>query len=245
MPVLLETRDLCSGYGDIQILKQVCIALEQGKVTAFVGSNGAGKTTLMRTLAGLLPTRRGTIRLAGKPVQTLGPPERLALGLSLVPEGRLVFPDFTVADTLRIGAYAPHARAGWRERVEQMFELFPRLKARRNNHAGFLSGGEQQMLALARSLMSRPSLLLLDEPTLGLAPAMVDELFVILARIAETGVTIGLVEQNIQAALSLSEYAYVMEDGHVALSGPSAELLACAEVQASYLGMRQEAEQAS
>lgn len=240
MPVLLETRDLCGGYGDIQILRQVSISLEQGKVTAFVGSNGAGKTTLMRTLAGLLPTRSGSIRLAGKPVDALSPPERLALGLSLVPEGRLVFPDFTVADTLRIGAYAPHARKGWRERAEQMFDLFPRLKERRNNQAGFLSGGEQQMLALARSLMSCPSLLLLDEPTLGLAPAMVDELFLILERISGTGVTIGLVEQNIQAALSLSDQAYVMEDGHIALNGPSAELLACAEVQASYLGLQPE-----
>ncbi len=241
MSVLLETRDLCSGYGDIQILTQVSISLEQGGVTAFVGSNGAGKTTLMRTLAGLLPTRRGSILLAGKPIDALSPPGRLALGLSLVPEGRLVFPDFTVADTLRIGAYAPHARQGWRERAEQMYELFPRLKQRRNNHAGYLSGGEQQMLALARSLMSRPSLLLLDEPTLGLAPTMVDELFDILSRIRGTGVTIGLVEQNIQAALSLSDFAYVMEDGKVALSGPSAELLASPAVRDTYLGVQETA----
>ncbi|MCB5362972.1 ABC transporter ATP-binding protein [Pusillimonas sp. CC-YST705] len=241
MSVLLETRDLCSGYGDVQVLKQVSIALEQGQVTAFVGSNGAGKTTLMRTLAGLLPTRRGGIMLAGHTVDALDPPQRLALGLSLVPEGRLVFPDFTVADTLRIGAYAPHARAGWRARAEQMYELFPRLKERRNNQAGFLSGGEQQMLALARSLMSCPKLLLLDEPTLGLAPAMVDELFAILGRIRETGVTLGLVEQNIQTALSLSDYAYVLEDGQIALSGPSAQLLDSPEVQASYLGIREEA----
>ncbi|WP_397474409.1 ABC transporter ATP-binding protein [Pusillimonas sp.] len=239
MPVLLETRDLCSGYGDIQILKQVSITLEQGKVTAFVGSNGAGKTTLMRTLAGLLSTRRGSILLAGKPVDKLSPPERLALGLSLVPEGRLVFPDFSVADTLRIGAYTPHARAGWRERAEQMYELFPRLKERRGNQAGFLSGGEQQMLALARSLMSNPSLLLLDEPTLGLAPTMVDELFDILGRIRDTGVTIGLVEQNIQAALSLSDFAYVMEDGHMALSGASQELLNSPAVRDTYLGIQE------
>lgn len=241
MPILLETRDLCSGYGDIQILKHVGIALEQGKVTAFVGSNGAGKTTLMRTLSGLLPTRRGSISLAGKPIEKLGPPERLALGLSLVPEGRLVFPDFTVADTLRIGAYAPHARAGWRERAERMYELFPRLKERRGSQAGFLSGGEQQMLALARSLMSSPSLLLLDEPTLGLAPAMVDELFTILGRIRDTGVTIGLVEQNIQAALSLSDFAYVMEDGRVALSGASQELLNSPAVRDTYLGVQETA----
>lgn len=239
MPALLETRDLCSGYGDIQILKQISITLERGKVTAFVGSNGAGKTTLMRTLAGLLPTKSGSIVLAGKSIDTLGPPERLALGLSLVPEGRLVFPDFSVAETLRIGAYTPHARAGWRERAEKMYDLFPRLKERRGNQAGFLSGGEQQMLALARSLMSDPSLLLLDEPTLGLAPTMVDELFGILARIRDTGVTIGLVEQNIQAALSLSDFAYVMEDGHMALSGASHELLNSPAVRDTYLGIQE------
>ncbi|SRR5690606_22360756 len=239
MPKLLETRDLCSGYGDIQILKEVNVALEEGKVTAFVGSNGAGKTTLMRTLSGLLPVTQGQIILAGTRIEKMNPPQRLALGLSLVPEGRLVFPDFTVADTLRIGAYAPHARNNWRERAEQMYELFPRLKQRRTSHAGYLSGGEQQMLAIARSLMSAPSLLLLDEPTLGLAPTMVDELFNILGEINKTGVTIGLVEQNIQAALSLSDYAYVLEDGHIALSGPSHELLNSPAVRATYLGIEE------
>ena len=239
MSILLETHDLCSGYGDIQILKQVNVALEKGKVTAFVGSNGAGKTTLMRTLSGLLPTTSGSISLAGKRIEKLDPPERLAMGLSLVPEGRLVFPDFTVADTLRIGAYAPHARNDWRERADKMYELFPRLKERRNNQAGFLSGGEQQMLAVARSLMSAPTLLLLDEPTLGLAPTMVAELFAILGRICDTGVTIGLVEQNIQAALSLSDYAYVIEDGHVALNGPSGELLNSSAVRNTYLGLQE------
>lgn len=237
MSVQLEAKQLCSGYGDIQVLKQVFIALNEGRVTAFVGSNGAGKTTLMRALAGLLPASSGQIVFEGRDITRLSTPQRLDLGLSLVPEGRLVFPDFTVAETLRMGAYLPRARAGWRERAEQMYEFFPRLRERRGSQAGYLSGGEQQMLALARSLMSCPRLLLLDEPTLGLAPAMVRELFDILARIRDTGVTIGLVEQNIQAALGLSDYAYVMEDGHVALSGDSAELLNSPAVQASYLGM--------
>lgn len=241
MSVQLETIAVCSGYGEIQILKQVSVTLATGKVTAFVGSNGAGKTTLMKALAGLLPASQGQILLGGRSVAALKPPARLALGLSLVPEGRMVFPDLTVADTLRIGAYLAQARSGWKERAEQMYELFPRLKERRNSQAGFLSGGEQQMLALARGLMSSPTVLLLDEPTLGLAPAIVNELFEILLKIRDTGVTIGLVEQNIHAALSLSDYAYVMEDGKIALSGPSAELLDSPAVRAAYMGVEEAA----
>jgi len=232
----LETRQLCGGYGEIQILKSVSVCLPDGKVTAFIGSNGAGKTTLMKTLVGLLPAANGSIHLDGQDITHLTPPERLNLGLSLVPEGRLVFPDFTVADTLRMGAYLPRARAGWRERAEAMYDFFPRLKARRNSLAGWLSGGEQQMLALARSLMSRPKVLLLDEPTLGLAPAMVQELFSIIERIRATGVTIGLVEQNVQTALNFADEAYVVQDGQITLNGPAADLLNSAQVRASYLG---------
>jgi len=236
----LEARELCGGYGDIQILKSVSVILPRGKVTAFVGSNGAGKTTLMKSLAGLLPAASGSILLDGRDITHLDPPARLELGVSLVPEGRLVFPDFTVADTLRMGAYIARARPGWRERAGQMYDFFPRLKARRGSLAGYLSGGEQQMLALARSLMSCPDVLLLDEPTLGLAPAMVQELFDILARIRATGVTIGLVEQNVQTALDFADQAYVMQDGQVSLSGRAADLLDCAAVRASYLGHHQD-----
>jgi len=232
----LETRQLCGGYGDIQILKSVSVCLPGGKVTAFIGSNGAGKTTLMKTLVGLLPVGAGSIHLDGRDITHLTPPERLDLGISLVPEGRLVFPDFTVVDTLRVGAYLPRARAGWRERMEQMYDFFPRLKSRRGSLAGWLSGGEQQMLALARSLMSRPKVLLLDEPTLGLAPAMVQELFSILERIRATGVSIGLVEQNVQTALGFADEAYVVQDGRITLSGPAADLLNSEQVRASYLG---------
>jgi len=235
----LEAAQLCGGYGakgEIQILKSVCVTLHSGKITAFVGSNGAGKTTLMKLLSGLLPASAGSIHLNGCDVTNLNAPQRLELGLSLVPEGRLVFPDFTVADTLRIGAYLGRARVGWRERADQMYEFFPRLNARRNHLAAHLSGGEQQMLALARSLMSCPDLLLLDEPTLGLAPVMVVELFDILARIRTTGVTIGLVEQNVQTALRFADDAYVIQDGQVALSGPASQLLASEAVRASYLG---------
>ena len=236
MASALEAKNLCGGYGEIQVLKDVSVSLEAGKVTAFVGSNGAGKTTLMRVLSGLIPATQGQIRLDDHVLDRKSTPERLALGLSLVPEGRLVFPDFTVADTLRMGAYSAHARQGWRERAEQMYVLFPRLRERKSSQAGFLSGGEQQMLALARSLMSKPQVLLLDEPTLGLAPTMVKELFSILSDIQKTGVTIGLVEQNVHAALSMADYAYVLEDGKVVVHGNSAELLDSPAVKAAYLG---------
>ena len=241
MASILDVTNLSGGYGEIQVLKEVTVSLAQGQVTAFVGSNGAGKTTLMRLLAGLIPATSGQINLQGECVNALSPPDRLARGVSLVPEGRLVFPDFTVADTLRMGAYAPHARSGWRERAEQMYALFPRLRERRTSQAGFLSGGEQQMLALARSLMSKPKVLLLDEPTLGLAPTMVQELFSILADIHKTGVTIGLVEQNVHAALTMADYAYVLEDGEIAFHGPSDEILASSAVKAAYLGIDEEA----
>lgn len=237
MDNILEVKDLCGGYGEIRVLKGVSVSMKEGSVTAFVGSNGAGKTTLMRLLAGLIPVSEGNVTLNGTVLNKLAPPDRLALGLSLVPEGRMVFPDFTVADTLRMGAYAPHAREGWRDRAEQMYELFPRLRERKSSQAGYLSGGEQQMLALARSLMSKPRVLLLDEPTLGLAPAMVKELFSILSDIQKTGVTIGLVEQNVHAALSMADYAYVFEDGHVAFDGIGSEMLASPAVKAAYLGI--------
>ncbi len=236
MASVLEATDVSGGYGEIQILKQVSVSLESGKVTAFVGSNGAGKTTLMRLLSGLIPISRGQVRLDGNTLNAMSTPERLARGLSLVPEGRLVFPDFSVAETLRIGAYSSHARQGWRERADQMYELFPRLRERRTSLAGFLSGGEQQMLALARSLMARPRVLLLDEPTLGLAPTMVKELLSILSDIQQTGVTIGLVEQNVHAALSMADYAYVLEDGEVVMHGQSSELLASPALKAAYMG---------
>lgn len=237
MDNILEVNGLCGGYGEIRVLKGVSVSMKEGCVTAFVGSNGAGKTTLMRLLAGLIPVSEGQVILNGTVLNKLPPPDRLALGLSLVPEGRMVFPDFTVADTLRMGAYAPHAREGWRDRAEQMYELFPRLRERKSSQAGYLSGGEQQMLALARSLMSKPRVLLLDEPTLGLAPAMVKELFSILSDIQKTGVTIGLVEQNVHAALSMADYAYVFEDGHVAFHGISSEMLSSPAVKAAYLGI--------
>ncbi len=237
MTPLLETRDLDAGYGEVGVLSGVTVAFATGGITAVIGSNGAGKTTLMRALAGLLSPSAGSVWFDGEDVSRLEAHQRLARGLALVPEGRLVYPDFTIADTLRIGAYTPHARHGWRERVDEMYALFPRLHERRHHHAGSLSGGEQQMLALARGLMSRPRMLLLDEPSLGLAPTMAQEVYRSLRKVCEQGFTIGLVEQNVHAALDLADRAYVLEDGHVVMEGSAATLRDSAEVRSSYLGL--------
>jgi branched-chain amino acid transport system ATP-binding protein len=191
----------------------------------------------MRALAGLIPATAGQILFETTDVTPRPAHRRLADGIALVPEGRLVFPDFTVAETLRIGAYARRARPGWQDRAETMFALFPRLKSRRTSRAGTLSGGEQQMLALARGLMSMPRMLLLDEPSLGLAPAMADEVFDRLNAIRAQGVTIGLVEQNVQAALSIADYAYVLEHGTVNAEGTGKDLITLPSIRESYLGL--------
>lgn len=237
MPLLLEALGACAGYGEIQVLDQVDVAIPAGSITAIIGSNGAGKSTLMRSLAGLLRLRSGSIRFDGADVTGRFAHQRVDDGIALVPEGRLVFPDFTVAETLRIGAYLPRARKGWQARADLMYELFPRLKERRATHAGLLSGGEQQMLALARGLMSMPRVLLLDEPSLGLAPAMADEVFAALRSIRAQGMTIGMVEQNVYAALSIADTAYVMEDGHVVRHGPSKALIDDPTIRQAYLGL--------
>ena len=236
MAKLLEATQVQAGYGQIRVLKGIDFGIDEGSITAVIGSNGAGKTTLMRALAGLIQPGNGSISFDGTQVAGMDASERLALGMSLVPEGRLVFPEFTVADTLRIGAYTRRARTGLKERIETMYEMFPRLRERRGNLAGSLSGGEQQMLALARGLMSRPRLLLLDEPSLGLAPAMADEVFDSLLKIRASGVAIGIVEQNVYAALSIADHAYVMENGEVVRHGASREIRDDPVVAASYLG---------
>jgi len=237
MAPLLEATALHAGYGEITVLKDVSISFETGKITAVIGSNGAGKTTFMRAVSGLISIGSGRIRLDGVDVSATRAHERLERGLALVPEGRMVFPDFTVDETLRIGAYVQRARPGWEARAESMYRIFPRLLERKSVLAGALSGGEQQMLALARALMSQPRMLLLDEPSLGLAPMMADEVYEALQRISQEGVTIGLVEQNAFAALSLSDKAYVLENGVVTLAGSSKELLDSPEIRLSYLGM--------
>ncbi len=234
---MLEVEALAGGYGEIKVLHDLSISADRGKITALVGANGAGKTTLMRSLAGLLPIRQGRILFEGQDLAGSTAAARLAQGMALVPEGRLVFPAFTVEETLKIGAYGRAARAGWRARAEEMYRLFPRLHERRRARAGTLSGGEQQMLALARGLMARPRLLLLDEPSLGLAPVMAGFLFSQIARLREAGLTIILVEQNVKESLSLADRGYVLENGRIVADDSGAALLTSPSVRASFLGL--------
>ncbi len=234
--ILLNCRDVVSGYGDIQILHGVTLSVREGSITALLGSNGAGKTTLMRTIAGTLQHSAGSIAFAGKPLDDTDPADRVAAGLALVPEGRLVFPDLSVEENLRLGAYTSRARAGRIERAEKMYAMFPRLKERRTQSAGSLSGGEQQMLALARGLMSEPKLLLLDEPSLGLAPQVAQQMFDTIKAIRDDGHSILIVEQDLIGTLKIADYGYVMENGRITVEGHPAELRDNPHVLASYLG---------
>ena len=237
MTELLSVRDLDAGYGPVQVLKHVQLSVSEHSITAVIGSNGAGKTTMMRTVAGLLLPSAGHIFFAGKDM-TLTPTHlRVAEGIALIPEGRLVFPDFTVEETMRIGAYSPRAHAGADVRAAEMYELFPRLRERRNVRAGSLSGGEQQMLAIARGLMAVPRLLLLDEPSLGLAPSTAEMLFEIIVEVRRRGITICLVEQDVHSTLEIADYAYVLEDGAIVAEGLASEMLGSAQVRESYLGL--------
>jgi branched-chain amino acid transport system ATP-binding protein len=230
-------RDLDAGYGPVQVLKHVGFSVSEHSITAVIGSNGAGKTTMMRTVAGLLSPGSGQICVAGQDVTFTPTHLRVAEGIVLIPEGRLVFPDFTVEETLRIGAYSSRAHAGAHARAVEMYELFPRLRERRNVRAGSLSGGEQQMLAIARGLMAAPRLLLLDEPSLGLAPSTAQMLFEAIVEIRRREITICLVEQDVHSTLEIADYAYVLEDGAIVAEGPAKELLNSPRVRESYLGL--------
>ncbi|HEX3503129.1 MAG TPA: ABC transporter ATP-binding protein [Xanthobacteraceae bacterium] len=236
-PPLLDVAGLDAGYGDAVVLQGVAMQVVENTITAVIGSNGAGKTTLMRVLSGLLPARNGAVTFAGMDLLGTSAAERVSRGLALVPEGRLIFPDFTVQETLRIGAYCDRAYQGWRDRMAEVFDLFPRLKERRNQRAGSLSGGEQQMLALGRGLMSAPRLLLLDEPSLGLAPIMADWVFESVRQMRDTGVTICLVEQDVHAALSIADHAYVMEHGEIVKEGSAGALLNDSGIRENILGL--------
>jgi branched-chain amino acid transport system ATP-binding protein len=233
---LLACRDIVSGYGDALVLHSVSLAVRAGAITALLGANGAGKTTLMRTLSGLLPLRSGSILYRGRELGTMDTAERVAAGVVLIPEGRLVFPDLTVEQNLRLGAYTPRARAGRSKRLDEMYGMFRRLRERRTQAAGTLSGGEQQMLAIARGLMSDPALLLLDEPSLGLAPQIARQVFETISRIRNGGIAILIVEQDVAGTLGIADYAYVMENGRIAKSGDAARLRDDPNILASYLG---------
>jgi len=234
---VLSVRELHAGYGSVPVLRGVSLDVRPGSITALVGANGAGKTTLLRTVAGLQPSGSGGIYLDGRDMASWPSSRRVEEGVTLVPEGRSIFPDFSVEENLRIGAYAPRARAAAAGRLKEVYDLFPRLHERRHQKGGSLSGGEQQMLALGRGLMSRPRLLLLDEPSLGLAPLLARHLFEIVPAIRDAGVTVLLSEQDVHRTLSLAEYAYVLENGRLVLEGPGRALLDDAQVKRAYLAL--------
>ncbi len=235
MSALLETRGLSAGYGEIRVLRGVSLEVAEGGITALVGSQGAGKTTLMRTVSGLQRPEGGQVLFDGRDIGALPAGRRVAMGISLVPEGRLIFPEFTVEQNLRVGAFS--ARRNADRNLERMFETFPRLRERRTQRGETLSGGEQQMLALARGLMSEPRLLLLDEPSLGLAPAVALLLFDAVERLRESGMTVLIVEQDIRSTLEIADHAYVMENGRIVMTGRASDLLADDSVRRAYLGM--------
>ena len=237
MSEFLRLEKLYSGYDDVSIINGISLSVERGSVTALVGSNGAGKTTLMRTLSGLLPLTQGKIIFDNEPIGNWTPNQRVDIGLSLVPEGRLIFPEFSVEENLRIGAVTPRAKGKLTSRMEEMFELFPRLKERREQSGGTLSGGEQQMLAIARSLMSDPKLLLLDEPSLGLAPNITKFLFEMVVRVKKLGVTVFIVEQDIRSTLEIADKGYVIENGKIVMQGLAEDLLANETIKSVYLGI--------
>jgi branched-chain amino acid transport system ATP-binding protein len=232
---MLEVRDLHVYYGEIHALKGISFTVSQGEIVTLLGSNGAGKTTTLRTLSGLLAARRGDVRLEGASLLGVAPHDVVLKGITHVPEGRRIFNRLTVVENLEMGAYT-RGDPGIGQDLEQVFAVFPRLKERRAQVAGTLSGGEQQMLAIGRALMARPRLLLLDEPSMGLAPVLVEQIFETVQTINRQGVTILLVEQNAAMALSIAGRGYVLETGQLALEGSARELADNPEVRRAYLG---------
>jgi branched-chain amino acid transport system ATP-binding protein len=233
---LLALEKVEVAYGGIRAVKGIDLAVEAGEMVCLIGANGAGKSTTLRAVTGLVRAAAGRIRYDGADISSLRVHEIARRGLAMVPEGRGVFPQLTIEENLAMGAYARTDKAGIRKDLAHAFELFPRLAERRRQTAGTLSGGEQQMLAIARALMSRPKLLLLDEPSMGLAPLMVERIFDVIREIAAEGVTMLLVEQNARLALEVSHRGYVLDGGLVALSGPARELLHDPRIREAYLG---------
>ena len=237
MSTLLRVDGIEVGYGALTAVREVSLEVNLGETVALIGSNGAGKTTTLKAITGLLPLRRGTVALDGERLDGLSPARVVGRGIAHVPEGRQLFPTMTVRENLELGAAGPAARAKRAETLEWVFRLFPRLAERTRQLAGTLSGGEQQMCAIGRGLMARPRLLMLDEPSLGLAPVVVKLIFEVLAQINRDGTTILLVEQNVARALGLAHRGYVLENGRIALSGPRDALLASGHIKQAYLGL--------
>jgi branched-chain amino acid transport system ATP-binding protein len=234
---MLELRSVDAGYGSFQALFGVSLDVRPGEAVGVIGPNGAGKTTLMRVISGLIRPRAGTIAMEGSNVLATAPHRIVSLGIAHVPENRRLFPRLTVEDNLRMGAFMPSARARFDDRLAFVFDLFPRMKERRHQMAGTMSGGEQQMCAIGRALMSDPRLLLLDEPSAGLAPVVVQQVFELVKRIRAGGLTVLIVEQNVQQVLKVVDRAYLLEAGSIRESGTSAEMLASDTIRQAYLGV--------
>ena len=234
MSNILEVKNLSVSYGGIEAIKDISLEVEQGSIVTLIGSNGAGKSSTLRTIAGIVRAKSGEVLFEGENLLGLSPDQIVKRGVTLVPEGRHVFPNLTVAENLRVGAYL--RKDDISGDLEHIYELFPRLKERSWQLAGTLSGGEQQMLAVGRAMMARPKLIMMDEPSLGLAPLIVQGIFDIIRTINKSGITVLLIEQNANMALKVADYAYVMQTGEITLTGTGAELLENEEVKEAYLG---------
>lgn len=232
----IETSEVHAGYGEVRVLQGISVGVQKASITAIVGANGAGKTTLMKVLAGLLPVGAGSLTADGEEITFLPSHSRVGRGIVLVPEGRMVFPDLSVLENLYLGAVNKRAIANKEETLATVYEMFPRLEERKDQFAGTLSGGEQQMLALGRGLMAQPHVLLLDEPTLGLAPTIAKQIFQIVPRLRDMGISVLLAEQDLRRTLRIADYAYVLENGVVAAEGTGTNLIDDPAVRRAYLG---------
>lgn len=236
--MLLELKNVVASYGNIKALKGISLSVEEGKIVTLIGANGAGKSTTMKTIMGVMKPGEGDILFEGQSIKGKKPYQIVSAGLVLVPEGRQILQSMTVAENLEMGAYQRKDKAGIAEDMEKVFAQFPRLKERMSQYGGTLSGGEQQMLAIGRAMMARPKVMLLDEPSMGLAPLVVQQIFDVVKKINQNGTTVLLVEQNARKALQIADYAYVMETGKIVLQGPAQQVASDPSVMAAYLGGR-------
>jgi branched-chain amino acid transport system ATP-binding protein len=234
---MLDLKNIDAGYGAFQALFGISMQVNAGEAVAVIGANGAGKTTLMRVISGMLPASGGTMTMEGADLRTTPPHKVIELGIAHVPESRRLFPRLSVEDNLRLGAFIPSARAHFAERLDYVYGLFPRLKERRSQLAGTMSGGEQQMCAIGRALMSKPKLVLLDEPSMGLAPVIVQQVFDLVRRIRSEGYTVLIVEQNVSQVLKVVDRAYLLEVGRIVQSGSAADLAASDDIRKAYMGI--------